>query len=273
MGRCARRGVGERADSRWSGGERGEARDPRRRERALGEPRPEPVGVQGRGGGDVLRRGRGQAAVARPAQAEGAHTLRDSALDASALAEEPPARLGLRPSPGGRDRLVLRAWRQPEPAAPCGPARAAWSSRASAARSAGSAAPAGAGAARRRPSGGPVTAESNLFSGLRAQLTSRSAKGKTTPVSRPAPSPAGQPGIYHPQPHLARGRPGTVQAGPGPRPPNGQFAPGTPLSDGKPPGDQYPGPPGAPRPLPSPVPGTARGAPRRPAPGGVRRPP
>src|SRR3954470_20757420 len=72
--------------SRWSGGEGGEARGAGGREWALDEPRPEPVEVDGGGCGHALQAHFGQPAVAGAAQAEGAHALRDRALDASTLA-------------------------------------------------------------------------------------------------------------------------------------------------------------------------------------------
>src|SRR4051794_8928409 len=97
--------VGYRWRSRWSGGE---ARGAGGREWALDEPRPEPVEVDGGGCGHALQAHLGQPAVAGAARAEGAHALRDRALDASTLAVEPPARLRFQPRPGGCERLVLR---------------------------------------------------------------------------------------------------------------------------------------------------------------------
>ena len=105
---------------RWRirlGRERGEARDARGRERALGEPRPEPVEVKRPGRGHALQSHLGQPAVARPAQAAGAHALRERALDAAALGVEAPTCRAALACPGRRERLVLRARVQPEPAA------------------------------------------------------------------------------------------------------------------------------------------------------------
>src|SRR4051795_9663897 len=97
--------VGEVGSSRREGGEArgagGGARD-----------RPEPGGEaleidRGRGR-HVLQAGPGQPPVAAAAQPEGAHALRDRALDPGSPRVEPPALLRREPAPGGPERLVLR---------------------------------------------------------------------------------------------------------------------------------------------------------------------
>ncbi len=65
------------------------------RERAAGEPSGNPVKVQGSGRGRVLQARLGQATIARPALAEGAHSLRDGALDALPLRIETLVRIGV----------------------------------------------------------------------------------------------------------------------------------------------------------------------------------
>jgi hypothetical protein len=86
-------------------------------ERTPGEPGCEAVEVERRRSGHVLQARFGQPTVARPAQAEGAHTLRDRALNALTPNVEPPTHLAGLSRPGGRDRLVLGTGVQREPAA------------------------------------------------------------------------------------------------------------------------------------------------------------
>jgi hypothetical protein len=64
-----------------SGGEGGEARDPGGGARDRPEPGGEPLEVERGRGCNVLQVGPGQSAVAAAAQPEGAHPLRDRALD------------------------------------------------------------------------------------------------------------------------------------------------------------------------------------------------
>ena len=78
-------------------GESGEARGSGRRGRPPGEPRGGAVEADRRGHAPQGRPGR--ALLVRPAQAEGAHALRDGAFDAPAPVAEPMARLGLQPCP------------------------------------------------------------------------------------------------------------------------------------------------------------------------------
>src|SRR3954451_23243568 len=58
--------------------------------------------------------GLGQPAVAAPAQAEGAHPLREGALDPGPPRVAAPALLGREAPPRGRERLVFRPRLQPE---------------------------------------------------------------------------------------------------------------------------------------------------------------
>jgi hypothetical protein len=131
----------------------------------------------------------------------------------------------------------------------------------------------GAGAARRRPSSGPVTGGSSLSSALHDKVTRIWPNGKTRPIFDPGPLPRRSARRLPPTTRLVAGGPGASRGTPGRRPPRGPRAPMAPTPGGKALGDQRPGPPGAARPLPSPTPGPARGALRRPAPGGGARAP
>src|SRR3954464_8581001 len=64
-----------------SGGEGGEARGAGGGTRDRPEPGDQALEMDCSGGGDVLQVGFGQPPVARPAQPEGAHALREGALD------------------------------------------------------------------------------------------------------------------------------------------------------------------------------------------------
>ena len=92
-----------------SGGECGEARCASWCERPSGEPRCEAVKVEGRGGCQVLQARLGQAAVACPAQAKGAHGLREGALNTVALRIQALALRRTLARPGGGSSLVLRS--------------------------------------------------------------------------------------------------------------------------------------------------------------------
>src|SRR5215213_3842868 len=65
----------------WSGGEGGEARSAGRGAWGRPEPVPETTEVDSGRRRDVLQVNLGQPTIARPAQPEGAHALRDGALD------------------------------------------------------------------------------------------------------------------------------------------------------------------------------------------------
>ena len=97
-----------------SGGERGEAGGAGGGARDRPEPGGEALEVDRGRGGHVLQVGPGQPAVAAPAQAEGAHPLRDGALDPGPPRVGAPPLLGREPPPGRLERLVLRPRLQPE---------------------------------------------------------------------------------------------------------------------------------------------------------------
>src|SRR5690349_20742819 len=105
---CTPRKPPDTAGEIGSGGQSGEARGAGGRARD----RPEPVAQTGevyRGRGrDVLQVGPGRAAVAAEAQPEGAHALRERALDAGPPGVAAPALLGREAPSRGPERLVLR---------------------------------------------------------------------------------------------------------------------------------------------------------------------
>src|SRR4051794_41565602 len=82
--------------------------------RGRAEPGGETLDVDRGRGGDVLEVRPGQPAVAAAAQAEGAHPLRDRALDPGPPAVAAPALLRREPPPRRRQGLVLRPRVQPE---------------------------------------------------------------------------------------------------------------------------------------------------------------
>src|SRR4051812_36225032 len=83
------------------------ARNASGREWAAREPSSTTVEIEGRSGRDVLQARLGQAAIARPAQAEGPHALGQRALYALALRVEAPAFRRALPGPGRREGLVF----------------------------------------------------------------------------------------------------------------------------------------------------------------------
>src|SRR3954453_10195261 len=83
------------------------ARDASGREWAACEPSSNTVEVEGRSCRDVLQARLSQAAVARPAQAEGPHTLGQRAFHALALRVEAPAFRRALPGPGRSEGLVF----------------------------------------------------------------------------------------------------------------------------------------------------------------------
>src|SRR3954467_4328336 len=95
--------------AKCSGQESGKARDAGRGERTLGQPSCEAIKVEGRGGRHVLQAGLGQPTVARLAQAERAHALRERTLDPLTLGIKLTAGFTLQAGPSGRERLVFGA--------------------------------------------------------------------------------------------------------------------------------------------------------------------
>src|SRR5215204_7626127 len=99
--------------AKCSGREGGKAGDAGRGERTLGQPSCKAVKVEGCGGRYVLQARLGQPTVARLAQAERAHALRERALDPTldplTLSIELTAGFALQASPSGRQRLVFGA--------------------------------------------------------------------------------------------------------------------------------------------------------------------
>src|SRR3954453_271535 len=96
--------------AKCSGREGGKTRDAGRSERTLGQPSCEAIKVEGRGGRHVLQACLGQPTVARLAQAERAHALRERTLDPLTLGIKPAAGFTLQAGPGGRQLLVFGAW-------------------------------------------------------------------------------------------------------------------------------------------------------------------
>src|SRR4051812_35898995 len=103
--------------AKCSGREGGKARGAGRGERAFGQPSCQAIKVEGRGGCHALQARLGQPAVARPAQAERTHALRERTLDTLALGVELAAGRAVQACSSGRDRLVFGAGAQPKPAA------------------------------------------------------------------------------------------------------------------------------------------------------------
>src|SRR3954451_24937 len=97
-----------------SGGQGGEARGAGGGARGRAEPGGETLDVDRGRGGDVLQVRPGEPAVARPAQPEGAHALRDGALDSGPPGVGAPALLRREPPSGALERLVLRPGVQPQ---------------------------------------------------------------------------------------------------------------------------------------------------------------
>src|SRR5215210_2413786 len=83
------------------------ARDASGREWPAREPSGNTVEIEGRSRSDVLQARLGQAAVARPAQAEGPHALSERALPPLALRVEAPAVRRAFPCPGRREGFVF----------------------------------------------------------------------------------------------------------------------------------------------------------------------
>ena len=105
---------GYRWRSRLRRRERGEARGAGGGARGRPEPGGEALEVDRGRGRHVLQVGPGQPAVAAAAQAEGAHPLRDRALDPGPPRVGAPALLGREPPAGRPERLVLRPRLQPQ---------------------------------------------------------------------------------------------------------------------------------------------------------------
>src|SRR3954447_13490353 len=95
--------------AKCSGREGGKTRDAGRSERTLGQPSREAIKVEGRGGRHVLQTCLGQPTVARLAQAERAHALRERTLDPLTLRIKLTAGFTLQAGPSGRERLVFGA--------------------------------------------------------------------------------------------------------------------------------------------------------------------
>src|SRR5215217_4934686 len=85
----------------------GKARDASGRKWSAREPSSNTVEIEGRSRSDVLRARLGQAAIARPAQAEGPHALSERALHPLALRVEAPAFCRALPGPGRSEGLVF----------------------------------------------------------------------------------------------------------------------------------------------------------------------
>ena len=100
--------------SRREGGKAGGAR---LRPWALVEPRHKAVDIDRGGNGDVLQVGLRHAPIPGPAQAKGAHPLRERPFDAGPLLLELLAFLAGRPGLRRCQRLILVLGRQPQPAA------------------------------------------------------------------------------------------------------------------------------------------------------------
>src|SRR5215210_3849556 len=83
------------------------ARDASGREWPAREPSGNTVEIEGRSRSDVLQARLGQAAVARPAQAEGPHALSERALHPLALRVEAPAVRRALPCPGRSEGFVF----------------------------------------------------------------------------------------------------------------------------------------------------------------------
>src|SRR3954451_11786223 len=98
----------------WSGGEGGEARSAGRGAWRRPEPVPETTEVDSGRRRDVLQVDLGQPTITRPAQPEGAHALRDGALDPGPSGIEASSLRGRQPPARHSERLVLRLWRQPQ---------------------------------------------------------------------------------------------------------------------------------------------------------------
>ena len=75
----------------------------------MGQPSCEAIKVEGRGGRHVLQACLGKPTVARLAQAERAHALRERTLDPLALSIKLTAGFALQAGPGGGERLVFGA--------------------------------------------------------------------------------------------------------------------------------------------------------------------
>src|SRR5215217_468003 len=98
----------------WSGGEGGEARSAGRGAWGPLEPIPETAEVDSGRCRDVLQVDLGQPAIARPAQPEGAHALRDGALDPGPSGIKASSLRGRQPPACHSERLARRLWRQPQ---------------------------------------------------------------------------------------------------------------------------------------------------------------
>src|SRR5690349_17284773 len=106
-----------------SGGQGGEARGAGGSARGSSEPGGETLDVDRGRGGDVLEVRPGQPAVAAAAQPEGAHALRDRALDPGPPGVGAPGLLRRQAAPGGRERLVRGPRVRPQAPGLPGPCR------------------------------------------------------------------------------------------------------------------------------------------------------
>src|SRR3954471_16503484 len=104
-----RRACGRTPLAKCSGRKGGKTRDAGRSERTLGQPSCEAIKVEGRGGRHVLQACLGQPTVARLAQGERAHALRERTLAPLTLGIKLTAGFTLQAGPSGRERLVFGA--------------------------------------------------------------------------------------------------------------------------------------------------------------------